>query len=176
MSDRTPIPLTPILIPHDSPEFREIRDWPFADPYIGRLLREDIPRHVILWDCQIWIYHDPDGQTVGFGTIDVCDDYYDFTRNQLHPYIPLLAVNPSMEGRGHGRWIVRDLIDKAGILARIEGCHNVLYLDVYAENEKAIKLYEKCGFMKTKDEPRLDSREADKPYIIMFQQLFVTPT
>jgi GNAT superfamily N-acetyltransferase len=158
MSDRPVLSLSPILIKHDSPEFREIRGWPFADPYIGRLLREDIPRRVTLWDCRIWIYRDPEDQPVGFGTLDVCDDYCDFTSNRLHPYIPLLAVKPSMEGRGYGTRIVRDLIDKAGVTARGAGCQNILYLDVYADNNQAIKLYEESGFMKTGGEPRLDTK------------------
>lgn len=169
MSDRTILTLTPIPIKHDSPEFGEIRDWPFADPFIGRLLREDIPRRVTLWDCQIWIYRDPEQQTVGFGTIDVCDDYYDFTNKRLHPYIPLLAVKPSMGGRGFGTGIVRHQIDTAGVIARETRCHKILYLDVYADNNQAIKLYEKSGFLKTGDEPRLDPKERNKPYMIMFK-------
>jgi GNAT superfamily N-acetyltransferase len=169
MSDR-PVPsLTAIPIKHDSSEFAEVRDWPFADPYIGRMLREDIPRRVTLWDCRIWIYRDPEDQAVGFGTIDVCDDYCDFTNNRLHPYIPLLAVEPSMGGRGYGARIVRHLIDRAGVIAWETGCHNILYLDVYAENDRTIKLYEKSGFMKTGDEPRLDPKEGNKAYIIMFK-------
>ena len=71
MSDLTPIRITPITIGLDFPQFEEICAWPFADSYVRRLLREDIPQRVQRGTCRIWVYVDPDGQLVGFGTIDV---------------------------------------------------------------------------------------------------------
>jgi ribosomal protein S18 acetylase RimI-like enzyme len=168
MSDRTPIPLMPILIELDSPEFKEICLWQFDDDDVGRRLQDDIPWRVKRGTCRLWAYRDPDGQLVGFGTIDVCDDYRDFVGNRRHPYIPLLAVNKPMEGRGHGKWIVRHLIGEAAILATApDGCHDVLFLDVYNDNMRAISLYEKCGFIKAHSEPRLHQEEGNRPYIIM---------
>jgi hypothetical protein len=71
MADRPPIPLTPILIGLDSPEFEAISGWPFADPFVRRLLQEDIPQRVQFGNCAIWTYRDPEGRLVGFGTLDV---------------------------------------------------------------------------------------------------------
>jgi ribosomal protein S18 acetylase RimI-like enzyme len=169
MSDRTPIPLVPILIGLNAREFEEIRDWSFADAYVGRMLRGDIPRRMILSErFRIWIYLDPDGQIVGFGTLDVGYEYGDYTGGRPHAYIPLLAVNPVMEGRGHGKWIVRHLIGEAALLAGGSGgSHDYLFLDVYASNERAIGLYKKCGFIEVSDEPRPDPDEDDRPYIVM---------
>lgn len=172
MSDFAPIPLAPSRIEPESPEFLEIRGWPYDESYVGRLLGEDIPQRVRRGRGQIWIYRDPQGQLVGFATIDVRDHYSDFTDGRLHPYTPLLAVNPAMEGRGHGRSIVRHLIDQAAILASGPGaCCDLLFLDVYASNERAIKLYEKLGFVKANDRPRLDPDEDNRPYFIMARRV-----
>jgi ribosomal protein S18 acetylase RimI-like enzyme len=176
MSDRTPIPIEPIAIGHDSPEFEAICGWPFADDYVGRVLRHDIPRRVVLGDCRIWIYRDPDGEVVGFGTLEVGEEYLDFTEGRPHPYIPLLAVNPPLQGRGHGRRIVEHLIAEAAIRASSPaGCCGDLFLDVYADNLKAIELYERCGFIKTGDEPRLHREEGDRPYLIMVKNVSAAP-
>ena len=127
--------------------------------------------------CRIWAYRDPSGRIAGFGTLDVCEDYADFTVGRPHPYIPLLAVNSSMRGLGYGRWIVRHLIAEAAILANGPGtCHDVLFLDVYADNLIAISLCEKCGFLKANwPEPRPHLEEADRPYIIMEMRVSFAP-
>ena len=177
MSDLTPIRITPITIGLDFPQFEEICAWPFADSYVRRLLREDIPQRVQRGTCRIWVYVDPDGQLVGFGTIDVRDDYSDYTDGRLHPYVPLLAVNPAMEGRGHGKSIVQHLIDHAALLASGPGeCHPVLFLDVYEDNTRAIGLYTKCGFVIIEDQARPDPDEAGRLYLIMAMRVSAMPS
>jgi ribosomal protein S18 acetylase RimI-like enzyme len=172
MSDRTPIPLTPALIDLDSPEFETICGWPFADSYVGRLLQDDIPQRIQNSYCQVWVYRDPDGRLVGFGTFDVCEDCRQYAERPLHSYVPLLAVNPAAERRGHGTSIVRHLIGEAAILARrSRGYYDVLFLDVYTANESAISLYRKCGFATLTDEPIPDPKENGKPYIIMAKRI-----
>jgi GNAT superfamily N-acetyltransferase len=168
MPDRPPIPLTPTAISPDSEEFLAISGWPFADPFVSRLLRDDIPLRVRLGNGQVWIYRDPDGRLVGFGTLDVCDDYRAYTDGQFHPYIPLLAVNPTIPSRGYGTSIVRHLIGEAALLARqTAGCAGVLFLDVYTTSLKAIKVYTECGFVSITEQPLPDPQEDDKPYIVM---------
>src|SRR4051812_35819677 len=95
-----PSQLRPSTIRVDGPEYAQISGWPYRDSFVGRLLRDDIPRRVQNDDCVIWIYRNPDDQIVGFGTIVVGDEYRDYTGGLLHPYIPLLAVEPSSQGRG----------------------------------------------------------------------------
>jgi ribosomal protein S18 acetylase RimI-like enzyme len=137
------------------------------------MLGIDIPERVVLSDkCRIWVYRDPHGELVGFGTLDVCEEYRDFIEGHPHPYIPLLAVNPTMEGRGYGKSIVRHLIGEAALLTGgSAGCHDVLFLDVYTSNDRAIGLYEKCGFAKVSDEPRPDPNEDNRPYLIMARRV-----
>jgi hypothetical protein len=97
MANGPPIPLTAVLIELNSPEFEAISGWPFADPFVRRLLRDDIPQRVQFGNCGIWTYRDPEGRLVGFGTLDVCGDCRDYAGGKFHPYIPLLAVNPAIK-------------------------------------------------------------------------------
>ncbi|HQU44068.1 MAG TPA: GNAT family N-acetyltransferase, partial [Pirellulales bacterium] len=145
MSHGHPIPLTPVPIGIRSEEFQGILGWPFTDAYVGRLLLNDIPQRVQFGNCQIWIYRDPEERLAGFGTLDVCDDCCEFTDGHHHPYIPLLAVNPTIKSRGYGTSIVRHLVDESALLALQGHCHDVLFLDVYISNLKAIDVYTKCG-------------------------------
>ncbi len=175
MSDRTPIPLTPILIDLASREFEAISGWPFADPFVARLLREDIPQRVQFGYCRIWLYRDPDGRLVGFGTLDMCDDCREFTGGKFHPYIPLLAVNPTIKSLGYGTSIVRHLIDEAAVLACQSLCHEVLFLDVYTSSVKAIKVYADCGFAEVNPEPIPDPQEGGKTYLVMAKRVAIAP-
>lgn len=177
MSDRTRIPIKPVLIGGDSPQFSGICGWQFSShEYVGRLLREDIPQRERFSKGRIWIYRDLSEQIVGFGTLDLCADYGDFTGGQPHPYIPLLGVNPSMEGRGHGRTNVHHLIGEAALFAAAQtGYHHGVFLDVYADNRRAIELYRRCGFAEVSDKPRSDPAEGDRLYIIMCCQIPLEP-
>jgi ribosomal protein S18 acetylase RimI-like enzyme len=167
-----PIPLTPCSIEWDSLEFKGILEWPFADAYVGRLLREDIPERMQLGKGRTWIYRDPDGRVVGFGTIDVCEEYGEYTAGRPHPYIPLLAVNKEMEGRGHGKSIVLHLIDQAGRLACTpETCCDRLFLDVYVDNLIAINLYKNFGFVNVEEESIPDPKEGGRPFFIMARRV-----
>jgi ribosomal protein S18 acetylase RimI-like enzyme len=167
MSILPPIPLTPFPVELDSFVFNAICVWPFADPYVSRLLREDIPQRIQFNKSRIWVYRDPESRLVGFGTLDVCDEYHQYTAGEDHPYIPLLAVNPPFEGHGHGKSIVRHLISEAVLSCQSGISRDVLFLDVYTDNAKAIKLYKQFGFTSITDEAIPDPHEDGKTYIIM---------
>jgi GNAT superfamily N-acetyltransferase len=175
MAQSPPIPLTAVLIGLDSDEFLAISDWPFADPFVKRLLQEDIPQRVQFGSCNIWTYRDPDGSLVGFGTLDVCGECRDFTDGKDHPYIPLLAKNPTIKSRGYGTSIVRHLIDEAALLACSGQCHDVLFLDVYTTSVKAIDVYKECGFVIVSPEPISDPQEDGKTYIVMAKRISIAP-
>jgi len=125
----------------------------------------------------VWVYQNPDGNTVGFGTLDVCKEYERFTDGKYHSYIPLLAVNPAFQKRGHGRSIVQHLIAEAVLIAQSPANFaDFLFLDVYTANQGAIALYEKCGFVTLNpDAPILDPQENNEPYIIMAKKVAVAP-
>jgi ribosomal protein S18 acetylase RimI-like enzyme len=174
MSSRTPVPLTAVLVGPDSPEFRAIRDWPYSEPFVSRLLREDIPKRMLFGWGQCWVYRDPNQRLVGFGTLDVCDDYRDYSSGLYHVYLPLLAINPTIPSLGFGTSIVTHLIDEAATIALRPGCHNVFFLDVYSHNARAIRVYESCGFRKLSSKPMLDPHENNKPYDVMGRRISIT--
>lgn len=173
MSDLAPIPLTPTQVRPGTPEFEEIAAWPFADPFVARLLRTDIPQRARFGNCRVWVYCDPQGQPVGFGTLDVCDDYRGCTGGLPHPYIPLLALNPTIKSLGYGTTIVGHLIDEAALSAARGGCYDMLFLDVYVASEKAVKLYLKCEFVQITPDPIPDAQEGGKPYLVMARRVGV---
>ena len=168
MSDLTPILLTPTPIGLDAPEFQLISDWPFPDSYVSRMLRDDIPERVRRGTGRIWIYRDPDGQLVGLGTLDVPPSLRRLHGGKGSPYIPLLAVNPTIASRGYGTSIVRHLTRVAHVLAGGPGgIDDVLFLDVYVDNERALRLYERCGFQVIETEPIPDPEEGGRRFLIM---------
>lgn len=174
MSHGTPIPITPILIGLESAEFEALSGWPFADRFVARLLLDDIPQRVQFGNCRIWIYRDPVGRLVGFGTLDVCGECREYTRGQVHPYIPLLAVNPTIKSLGYGTSITHHLIDEATLLALQGSCHDALFLDVYTSSLKAISVYTACGFTTISPQPIPDSQESGKAYVVMAKRVAVS--
>lgn len=46
MTERSPIPLSAVPIRLDSPEFGIVSSWPYADQFVARMLRTDIPEFV----------------------------------------------------------------------------------------------------------------------------------
>jgi GNAT superfamily N-acetyltransferase len=168
------IPLAPVLIGLNSREFEAISGWPFADPFVARLLQDDIPQRTQFGNCRTWTYRDPDGRLVGFGTLDVCDECREYTEGKPHPYIPLLAVNPTIKSLGYGTSIVRHLSDEATLLAFQGLCRDVLFLDVYPASEKAIQVYTACGFACLSPEPIPDPKDGGKTYIVMAKRVSVS--
>jgi len=173
MCDRTPIPLAPKAIGLNDSEFKTISCWSFADAYVGRLLREDVPFRMRFKNGRMWAYRDPDGQLVGFGSLDFCNDYSRYTDGLTHPYIPLLAANPGIKSRGYGTSILQHLVTEAALYSKWFRYNGILFLDVYSSNDRAIQLYERCQFEKIHDEPLLDPEEDNKPYFIMARRVAI---
>jgi ribosomal protein S18 acetylase RimI-like enzyme len=180
MSTASPVSLRPSRILPEAAEYRSLIAWPFAaEPFfesqVTRLLETDIPQRDSTKRCLVWIYHDPDGSAVGFGTLDVGKEYERFSDGKFHTYIPLLAVHPQFQKRGHGRRIVQHLIAEAiSITESSPNCSDLLFLDVYTANKGAIALYEKSGFIAINpDTPILDPHEKNETYIIMAKKISV---
>ncbi len=173
MSHGKTIPLSPQLIELGSRDFAAISNWPYADTFVARLLRDDIPQRVQFSNCRIWVYRDPEGRLVGFGTLDMCDECREFTRDQNHPYIPLLAVNPTIKSQGYGTSIVRHLLDEAALVVQQSRCHDVLFLDVYSSNSRAISLYSRSGFSMITPQPIADRQEGGQTYVVMAKRVSV---
>jgi len=182
MAPLPPIPLTPIQTGPGHSEFKALLTWPFAEqPFyeaqVKRLLQNDIPLRVLHNSCFVWVYRDPEGNAVGFGTLDVCKDYERFTKGKYHSYLPLLAVHPAFKRRGHGRSIVQHLIAEAVLIAQSqEDFSDLLFLDVYTANREAVSLYEKCGFVAPNPDALIpDPQENNESYVIMAKCVSLAP-
>lgn len=174
------IPLRAIRTAPGESEYQALLSWPFAakpiyEGQVLRLLQHDIPHRVMFSFGLVWLYRDPSGITVGFGTLDVCKEYERLTGGKYHAYIPLLAVNPAFQKRGHGRSIVEHLIAEAVLISHgVDDISDFLFLDVYTANQGAIALYQKCGFATlNQDAPIPDPEENNETYIIMARNLAV---
>jgi ribosomal protein S18 acetylase RimI-like enzyme len=179
---RQAIPLTPIQTGPGRPEFDAILTWPFPDkPFyvaqVKRLLQTDIPhrfRYGAL--CLGFVYRTPAGDTVGFGILELASEYAALANGLHHCYIPLLAVHPNFERRGHGSMIVEHLIGEAAGIVR--SCRGVisedLFLDVYTANQPAIRLYANRGFLIINPKtPSLDPQENNEPFFIMTKKVAI---
>ena len=182
MSTPQPIALTPIQTEIGEPELQAILAWqfppsPFYEAQVVRLLRQDIPHRLAHGCCSIWAYRDPHGNVVGFGTLDVCSEYEQFVGGKHHTYIPVLAVNPAFQRRGHGRKIVEHLTAEAALACQsIPTLSDLLFLDVYLANRGAVALYENCGFTPLNPtSPIRDPGENDEPYLMMAKRVSVAP-
>jgi ribosomal protein S18 acetylase RimI-like enzyme len=182
MPSPLPVPLTPLRVAPGDAGYQALLTWPFAvQPFyegqVIRLLRSDIPQRVLGGLCSVWTYQAPTGNTVGFGTLDVCNEYKQFTGGEHHCYIPLLAVNTAFQKRGHGRTIVEHLIAEARLIAQSSTTvSDLLFLDVYSANQSAIALYQKCGFVELNPgNPMQDPHENNETYIMMAMRMAAIP-
>jgi ribosomal protein S18 acetylase RimI-like enzyme len=178
MSTSSPIPLTPIRTVIGDPEFQAIAAWqfpqqPFYEAQVQRLLGQDIPHRMVFGVCSLWSYRDSHGNIVGFGTLDVTREYEQFTVGRPHCYLPVLAVNPAFQRRGHGRTIVEHLITKAtSIVQSSTDLADLLFLDVYTANHGAIALYAKYGFVTLNpNNPIADPAENNETYVVMARRI-----
>jgi ribosomal protein S18 acetylase RimI-like enzyme len=165
------VSLTAIDVKLSDPVFNAMRMWPFKDEFVSRLLIDDIPQRVKYGSCKIWAYRDPQSTLVGFGTLDICTDCSEFTDSQPHTYIPLLAVHPEMQGRGHGKSIVHHLVEEAAciVASSPDRLHHAIFLDVYEESIPAIRLYAGCNFV-TLNGPLVDDVNG-KTFFVMAKRV-----
>lgn len=176
--------LDPVPITLASPEFADLLTWPYPDqPFyqgqVRRALRDFVPELVEYKGCRVWVFRDPTGQAVGFGTLVAIDYYARFAGGKYHPYVPVLGVHPKFYGLGYGPRIVEYLTAEAVRLVRLfPGLSDLLFLDVYAANQKAINLYrDKFHFVVLNpDTPIPDEKENNEPYFVMAKSLAIAPS
>ena len=74
----------------------------------------------------------------GHSTLKRSSDYFVHDR---HAYLGLMYVEPAYRGQG----VIQAIIDELLVWARGQGIQD-FFLEVYAENESAVRAYEKFGF------------------------------
>ena len=123
--------LTPIPVQPGDPVFRVVAAWSFDEEFVVRVLTRDVTLRVLFGRGQLWAYLDAERNIVGFGTLDICRDCAALADGRQHAYVPLLAVNPSMRGRGYGGAILAHLVHEAA--RKVAGdatLHPAVFLDV----------------------------------------------
>lgn len=72
-------------------------------------------------------------------------------------YFQMSAVYTSPEARGQGlaKALIKAATEEARNRARGQGRPLILSVVVYATNSAAISVYERCGFMRGEEEPKL---------------------
>lgn len=124
---------------------REVSDW-IKDAQNGALdeIRKDT--------CEVWLYADPDGQLVGFGSLGATKWRWPTPQDSRVPLnvIPALGVNQRFWGKPEGprqdrysAQILRDLIETARTHTERRP---LLGLYVHPQNLRAIRAYENAGF------------------------------
>ena len=91
-------------------------------------------------DLSMVLIAEVDGVAIGcgHGTIRKSDDFLVHERNA---YLGLMYVDPAYRGQGVAQQVIQNLLD----WSRGHGVHD-FYLDVYADNDAAVRAYEKFGF------------------------------
>jgi ribosomal protein S18 acetylase RimI-like enzyme len=163
--------LVPRLIAMASPEYLQLAQWPFRDAYVPRMLRHILPMFELEHETRVWVFHDETGAAVGFGTLEIVAEYPWLVAPPFrrHFYVPLLAVHPAAERRGYGKAILKHLIAEASLPR--QDVEPMLILDVYAENARAIGLYDRAGFRKLTDAAVPDPAEGGRGYWILGMRL-----
>src|SRR5260370_9513401 len=92
--------ISPGAVGIQSSEYNAVCSWPFADSYVTRLLASDLPQRTAFGPGRVWVYCDPSNEIVGFGSMDICQEFHYLTGGKFHAYIPLLAVHPDKQGLG----------------------------------------------------------------------------
>ena len=145
--------------------------WEFRDEFVHRLLVNDIPQRIRQFRCRVLGFYDPQNELVGFGSYEISDVWSKITGKTYHAYIPLLAVNPACERRGHGASILRRLIEEVAVIiahmqiSRLDVSPDI-FLDVYQDSLGAMNLYKANGFQQIAG-PFVDPEANGKEYIVM---------
>lgn len=113
----------------DIREIVELEKLCFFDPWTKGILLQGLESRLDTF----WVLEE-DGVLCG---------YADYRMIAGEGEIQRIAVYPSCQGQGYGRKLMEQMV----IFSRQQGGGNIT-LEVRAGNERAIKLYESCGFLK----------------------------
>ena len=91
-------------------------------------------------DESLVLVADDGGRLIGTGYARLKDSKDEFEHDR-HAYLGMMFIEPNYRGQG----LIQRLIEQLLTWAREAGVRDY-YLDVYAENEAAVRAYEKFGF------------------------------
>ena len=129
----------------------EQRAYPF--PWTRGIFRDCLRA-----DYPAWVLVE-DGLVIGYGVLSLAAD---------EAHVLNVCAAPEVQGRGHGRRLLRSLLQ----LARGRGAHRV-FLEVRPSNAAAIALYHDEGFNEIGRRPRYyPAHDGREDAIVMAMELF----
>ncbi len=115
-----------------------VNKYLFTDIYISKEDQKKWYRK-LLRDKKHFVFIAFDDVPVGYGQVKNIDYI-------THSCELGFCIAPEYQGKGYGTMLIKELIEYA---VKELDVHR-LYLEAFTDNEKAIKLYKKCGFKKEK--------------------------
>ena len=134
-------------------DFSEISRWRYEPPYDFY----DGDQEVVTNPERYFGARDDDGTLVGFYYLEPHDDTLDYG----------LGLRPDLTGRGLGLDFFRSGLE----FGRARYCATRVRLFVAAFNERAIKVYERCGFRETGRHVRTFERWGEVEFVNMEEDL-----
>ena len=136
----------------DLPAVMAIEQRAYAFPWTQGVFRD-----CLLANHPAWVLVD-DGHVIGYAVLSVAAD---------EAHVLNLCTSPDVQGRGHGRRLLRALLQ----LARGRGAHRV-FLEVRPSNAPAIALYHDEGFNEIGRRPRYyPARDGREDALVMALEL-----
>jgi ribosomal protein S18 acetylase RimI-like enzyme len=137
----------PTLLEFEQGVIREER--PFCDSIKpSDVTYYDLPELMTSPDSSLQVV-EHEGRIVGCGYVKLCPSRSAYKHEQ-HAYLGFMYVEPESRRQGINKMILDSLIN----WSKERGVADI-YLDVYAENEAALRAYEKAGFVSEMIEMRL---------------------
>ncbi len=104
---------------------------------------------LLVSDLSMVLVAEVDGVVIGCGHATIKESDH-FLAHEHDSYLGLMYVEPEYRGQGVVQQIMRNLLD----WSRGRGVHD-FYLDVYADNDAAVRAYEKFGFKSSQIEMKM---------------------
>ena len=144
-----------------SKTYKGQKEFDCNNEMINRFVQKNLKKRVKKHLSQAYVLLDESERFVGFYTLDsfsIAKNNFELEEHKpsgLPPIVPLiklsmLGVDKSLQGKGIGKRLLRDVFLKVYQISELAGCIGIYLL---AEKE-AISFYEKLGFVAIKeDEP-----------------------
>ena len=151
--DSLPAPSLRPMREADLPEVMTIEQRAYEFPWTQGVFRD-----CLLANHPAWVLVESDGTILGYAVLSVAAD---------EAHVLNLCTSPDVQGRGHGRRLLRAILQ----LARGRGAQRV-FLEVRPSNKPAIALYHDEGFNEIGRRPRYyPARDGREDALVMALEL-----
>ncbi len=133
----------------DIKEIAELEKECFSEPWSEDSLKDELTNET----ARFYVLRDNEKLLGYIGANNICGEVY----------ITNVAVNGAYRGKGYGKKLVNHLVQQSELEKAL-----FVTLEVRESNEKAIKLYEKCGFKKIGERKNFYSKPTENGLIYTY--------